>query len=101
MLDLASKYADKCGWTEENAVHQIGTWEAARQMAKKLRWYIKLNSKNGVNTLLTPDIDDNGVTTWKTISDKDEIFRLLVEHNTENCACQKNNFATGPIADAI
>ena len=101
-MDLASKYADKCGWTEENAVNQIRTWEAARRMAKKLRWHIKPNSKTGVNTLLVPDIDEHGTTTWKTISDKDEIFRLLVERNTEKlCMSNKSPFATGPIADAI
>ena len=102
LLDLASKYADKCGWTEENAVNQIRTWEAARRMAKKLRWYIKTNSKNGVNTLLIPEIDENGVTTWKTISDKDEIFHLLIQRNTEKLSMSnKSPFATGPIADAI
>ena len=71
LLELASKYTDKCGRTEENEVKQIRTWEAARRMAKKLRWYIKSNSKKGVNTLLVPEIDEHGTTTWKTISDKD------------------------------
>ena len=83
-------------------MQQIRTWEAARRMAKKLRWYIKPTSKGGVNTLLIPDTDANGITTWKTISDKDEIFRLLVERNTEKlCMSNKSPFAAGPIADAI
>ena len=102
MLDLVSKYTDKCGWTEENVVHQIRTWEAARRMAKNPRWYIKSNLKNGVNTLLIPDIDENRVTTWKSISDKDEIFQLLVERNNEKlCMSNKSPFTTRPIVDAI
>ena len=83
-------------------MQQIRTWEAARRMAKKLRWYIKPTSKGGVNTLLIPDTDADGITTWKTISDKDEIFRLLVERNTEKLSMSnKSPFATGPIADSI
>ena len=74
MLDLALKYSDKFGWTEEHAVNQIQTWEEARRVVRKLWWYIKPNMKNGVNTLLIPNIDESGITTWKFISDKDEIF---------------------------
>lgn len=71
-------------------------------MVNKLRWYTIPNSNNGVNTLLIPETNDNRITTWKTVSDKDEVVRLLVERNTEKlCMFNKSPFATGPIADAI
>ena len=55
-----------------------------------------------MDTLLIPNIDDNGVTTWKFIYDKDEIFCLLVERNTEKITTSnKSPFAIGTIADFI
>ena len=63
---------------------QIRSWEAARRMARKLRWYIKPSNKGGVNSLLIPESTDaEGKITWKTITDKDKIYQLLAERNTK------------------
>ena len=57
---------------------------------------------NGMSTLLIPDIDENGVATWKSISDKDEILWLVAERNTEKlCMSNKSPFTIGPIEDSI
>ena len=72
-------------------------------MARKLQWYLKPSDKGGVNSLLLPEsVDAEGNVTWKTITDKDEIFRLLAERNTKKLSTSnKPPFATGPLADAI
>ena len=71
-------------------------------MSSKLQWYIKPGTKGAVQTLLIPSTNTNGTTTWNKVSDKDEVYRLLIERNTKKLSMSKESpFATGPIADAI
>ena len=46
--ELATKYADKYGWSKETAIQQIRLWEVARRMSFKLQWYIKPSTKGAV-----------------------------------------------------
>ena len=51
-------------------------------MARKMRWYIKPQAKAAVQTLLVPHTHADSSTTWETINDTDEVYRLLIERNT-------------------
>ena len=71
-------------------------------MAKKLRWYIKPQAQGAVQTLLVPKVNDDGSTSWETVTDPDEIHQLLIERNTKKlCMSNTSPFAVGPLADAI
>ena len=48
LSDLADKYVTNYGWAQEAALRQMQQWEASRQMAKKLRWYIKPQAQGAV-----------------------------------------------------
>ena len=77
-------------------------WETSHQMARKLRWYIKQHANSAVQTLLVPHTNEDGTTTWETVTDTDDIYRLLIKWNTHKLnMSNKSPFATGPIADDI
>ena len=71
-------------------------------MATILRWYIKSNSKKGVNTLLVPEIDEHGGTSWKKSLIKTKYSASWWNEILKNYAYRKNpTFAIGQIIDAI
>ena len=71
-------------------------------MAKILRWYIKPQAQGAVQTLLVPHTHEDGSSSWETITDPDEVHRLLIERNTQKLSMSnKSPFAIGPMADAI
>lgn len=51
---------------------------------------------------IVPRINGNGTNIWETISDTDEIYKILVECNMNKLSMSNTSpFTTGPLVDAI